>query len=121
MTATFGPIHGLGVRALGAVRSRSRHLDASRKKERLRLQYLFLSAFQLLIQLLAVKSRKDPYNLLPGLMPYYATCKGGLFWFSQAEEVPLTDGSLDGRAELIDMACSASLRIRPLKIRLWTG
>jgi hypothetical protein len=53
MTATFGPIHGLGVRALGAVRSSSHHPRRFPQKE-LRLQYLFLSAFQLLIQLLAV-------------------------------------------------------------------
>ena len=48
MTATFGPIHGLGVRALSAVRSSSHHLDASRKRSGFTFKYLFLSAFQLL-------------------------------------------------------------------------
>src|SRR4029077_4934547 len=54
MKATFGPIHGLGVRALGAVRSSSHPLDASRKRSGFALKYLFLSGFQLLIQPVAI-------------------------------------------------------------------
>jgi hypothetical protein len=110
MTATFGPIHGLGVRALGAVRSSSHRLDASRKRS----GFAFNICFSLLSNCL--------YSSLPSNLGKILTIYSqDLFWFSQAEEVPLTDGSLDGRAELIDMACSASLRIRPLKIRLWTA